>query len=128
MDNIEAWSTNECTINWNAPLAWLAGYFTPDSNADNSGVAASGSTSDDKVSSKHKSPSSSSSIKDILIKILAGLGAAVILVMLILGFVTFAKGFAKGRSDSSSAMKQKKKSYNENKKALKEDYKNHKKM
>ena len=132
MDNIEAWSTNECTINWNAPLAWLAGYFTPDSSAENSGVAASGSTSDEKVSSKHKAPSSSSSssssIKDILIKILAGLGAAVILVMLILGFVTFAKGFAKGRSDSSSAMKQKKKSYSENKKALKEDYKNHKKM
>lgn len=26
MDHIEAWSVNECTINWNASLAWLAGF------------------------------------------------------------------------------------------------------
>ncbi len=25
-DHIEAWSVNECTINWNAALAWLAGF------------------------------------------------------------------------------------------------------
>lgn len=28
LDHIEAWSVNECTINWNAPLAWLAGFLT----------------------------------------------------------------------------------------------------
>ncbi|MCR5148568.1 MAG: glycoside hydrolase family 9 protein [Eubacterium sp.] len=28
MDNIEAWSVNECTINWNAPLAWVTGFLT----------------------------------------------------------------------------------------------------
>jgi len=27
VDNIEAWSTNEITINWNAPLAWVAAYL-----------------------------------------------------------------------------------------------------
>ena len=27
MDHIEAWSVNECTINWNAPLAWLTAYL-----------------------------------------------------------------------------------------------------
>jgi endoglucanase len=27
MDNIESWSTNEITINWNAPLAWLTAYL-----------------------------------------------------------------------------------------------------
>lgn len=27
MDNIEAWSVNECTINWNAPLAWVSAYI-----------------------------------------------------------------------------------------------------
>ena len=32
MDNIEAWSVNECTINWNAPLAWMTAYL-----ADKSG-------------------------------------------------------------------------------------------
>lgn len=28
MDNIEAWSANECTINWNSPLAWLSAYLS----------------------------------------------------------------------------------------------------
>ena len=27
VDHIESWSTNEITINWNAPLAWIAGFL-----------------------------------------------------------------------------------------------------
>ena len=27
IDNGEAWSANEVTINWNAPLAWVAAYL-----------------------------------------------------------------------------------------------------
>ena len=27
MDNIESWSTNEITINWNTPLAWVTAYL-----------------------------------------------------------------------------------------------------
>ena len=27
VDSIEAWSTNEVTINWNAPLAWIASFM-----------------------------------------------------------------------------------------------------
>lgn len=27
MDHVEAWSVNECTINWNTPLAWLSAYL-----------------------------------------------------------------------------------------------------
>lgn len=27
MDDLESWSTNEITINWNAPLAWVASYL-----------------------------------------------------------------------------------------------------
>jgi len=27
MDNGEAWSTNEVTINWNAPLAWVSAFL-----------------------------------------------------------------------------------------------------
>lgn len=27
LDHIEAWSTNECTINWNSPLAWVASFL-----------------------------------------------------------------------------------------------------
>ncbi len=34
MDNIEAWSVNECTINWNAPLAWVSAYTA----AQNGGI------------------------------------------------------------------------------------------
>lgn len=41
MDHIEAWSVNECTINWNASLAWLAGF----SAQENGGIIA-GSTGD----------------------------------------------------------------------------------
>jgi endoglucanase len=26
IDHIESWSTNEVTINWNAPLAWVAAF------------------------------------------------------------------------------------------------------
>ncbi|SDB34873.1 Carbohydrate binding domain-containing protein [Ruminococcaceae bacterium FB2012] len=28
LDNVEAWSVNECTINWNASLAWLSMFVT----------------------------------------------------------------------------------------------------
>jgi endoglucanase len=35
MDNIESWSTNEITINWNAPFAWLSAYL--DEKAPNPG-------------------------------------------------------------------------------------------
>lgn len=27
MDNIESWATNEITINWNAPMAWISSYL-----------------------------------------------------------------------------------------------------
>ncbi len=27
VDNIEAWSANEITINWNAPLAWVSAFL-----------------------------------------------------------------------------------------------------
>ncbi len=35
MDNIESWSTNEVTINWNAPFAWVSSYM--DDNSDQKG-------------------------------------------------------------------------------------------
>ncbi|MBR2295749.1 MAG: glycoside hydrolase family 9 protein [Clostridiales bacterium] len=34
MDNIEAYSVNECTINWNAPLSWIVFFIT----SNNGGV------------------------------------------------------------------------------------------
>ncbi|MDA3901105.1 MAG: glycoside hydrolase family 9 protein [Spirochaetes bacterium] len=32
VDNIEAWSTNEITVNWNAPFAWVAAYLDEKKN------------------------------------------------------------------------------------------------
>lgn len=39
LDNIEAWSVNECTINWNASLAWLAAFTAQE--ASDEGIAIS---------------------------------------------------------------------------------------
>lgn len=38
MDNIESWSTNEITINWNAPLAWMSAYMDAEGPKVGSGV------------------------------------------------------------------------------------------
>lgn len=136
MDNIEAWSTNECTINWNAPLAWLAGYFTL---SDGNSAATSGGTSDKTVdapsgvisndnsasdSGNSEKPASSGSVKDLLIKILAGLGGLVLLVLVIMGIITFAKGFSKGHSENSAKLKQQ--AENEKKKMFKEEFRHNK--
>ena len=32
MDNIEAWSVNEITVNWNAPFAWVTAYLDENGN------------------------------------------------------------------------------------------------
>jgi endoglucanase len=37
IDDIESWSTNELTINWNAPLAWIAAFVADQDNGDASG-------------------------------------------------------------------------------------------
>lgn len=52
LDHIEAWSVNECTINWNTPLAWLSAFLANEAggitvthgssdNGSNSGQSAS---------------------------------------------------------------------------------------
>lgn len=40
VDDIEAWGVNEMTINWNAPLAWVASYLADLSPAPTAGLAA----------------------------------------------------------------------------------------
>lgn len=37
IDNLDAWSVNEITINWNAPLAWVAAYLDEKGNATGGG-------------------------------------------------------------------------------------------
>ncbi|WP_407952038.1 glycoside hydrolase family 9 protein [Plantactinospora sonchi] len=34
IDDIESWATNELTINWNAPLAWIAAFVADQDNGD----------------------------------------------------------------------------------------------
>ena len=38
MDHIEAWSVNECTINWNASLAWLSAFTAQENGGIQIGV------------------------------------------------------------------------------------------
>jgi endoglucanase len=38
IDDIGSWSTNEITINWNAPLSWLASFLADLDNGDNAPV------------------------------------------------------------------------------------------
>lgn len=42
MDHIEAWSVNECTINWNTPLAWVSAYLAD----KNGGIVVTNGSSD----------------------------------------------------------------------------------
>lgn len=55
IDSIDAWSTNEITINWNAPYAWILGF------ANEYAAGAGQSSSSSSVSSSSIAPSSSSS-------------------------------------------------------------------
>ena len=38
LDHIEAWSVNECTINWNASLAWLTGFVAQENGGIKTGA------------------------------------------------------------------------------------------
>ncbi len=51
MDHIEAWSVNECTINWNAPLAWLTAFVCDSTDGIVIGSGASTQISDSNASS-----------------------------------------------------------------------------
>jgi endoglucanase len=42
LDNIEAWSVNEITINWNSPLAWVASFLDEQGGSGGTPAAAKG--------------------------------------------------------------------------------------
>ena len=42
VDHIQSYASNECTINWNAPLAWVASYLDENSNVSPNGNAGEG--------------------------------------------------------------------------------------
>ncbi|ADL52517.1 glycoside hydrolase family 9 protein [Clostridium cellulovorans] len=47
MDNIESWSTNEITINWNAPIAWMSSYMDLNKDAKTIDITIPPTTSGD---------------------------------------------------------------------------------
>jgi endoglucanase len=47
MDNIESWSTNEITINWNAPFAWISSYMDDKGSLPNKPIILKGDINGD---------------------------------------------------------------------------------
>lgn len=99
-DNIEAWSTNECTINWNAPLAWMAGFFTDEcsmsdvkkeeNTADSESESVISEIKSEKPESEKKK-SDFSAVKDKIKSILAVIGASVVGILALIGLGTVLK-------------------------------------
>ena len=45
LDNVEAWSVNECTINWNSPVVWISSFLEDEApNVGNDGTTTTKST------------------------------------------------------------------------------------
>jgi endoglucanase len=57
VDSIEAWSTNEVTINWNSPLAWIASFLEDNGNATGPNPGTKTSPSPKESPSPAESPS-----------------------------------------------------------------------
>ncbi len=63
MDHVEAWSVNECTINWNAPLSWLTGFLCENNGGIKEG-AVSAATPDSEKAENTAEPSVSDEASD----------------------------------------------------------------
>ena len=66
LDHIEAWSVNECTINWNASLAWTAGFLAEENGGiiigetgRSAGLSNNGGSDDDEIKSDTETPTKS---------------------------------------------------------------------
>ncbi|MBR6967458.1 MAG: glycoside hydrolase family 9 protein [Ruminococcus sp.] len=58
LDNIEAWSVNECTINWNGSLAWLSAFIAQEAGENGITVThhSSGKAEDEEEKTTTKKP------------------------------------------------------------------------
>jgi endoglucanase len=63
LDSIDAWSTNEITINWNAPLAWVLGFHNDYANSGGGQSSSRPSSSSSAISSSVMISSRSSSLR-----------------------------------------------------------------
>ena len=65
LDHIEAWSVNECTINWNTPLAWLTSYLCEQDGGVVVGAVSLGANDGGKGSSNTKQTYDSQAASEI---------------------------------------------------------------
>ncbi len=49
LDNVEAWSVNECTINWNAPLAWITAFLCEENGGIKAGAVSAATPDSEKA-------------------------------------------------------------------------------
>ena len=61
LDNIEAWSVNECTINWNGSLAWLTGFIAQE--ASDEGIVITPHTNGKKADENDEEPTTKKAAK-----------------------------------------------------------------
>lgn len=54
IDNVEAWSVNECTINWNAPLAWITAFLSETNGGIKAGAVSAATSDSDKAENTAK--------------------------------------------------------------------------
>ncbi|MGN0630153.1 MAG: glycoside hydrolase family 9 protein [Ruminococcus sp.] len=64
MDNVEAWSVNECTINWNAPLAWLTAFLCEENGGIKAGAVSMATPDSEKAENTDKPSVSENASKD----------------------------------------------------------------
>lgn len=120
VDHVEAWSTNECTINWNAPLAWMAGYFTNEATRETSALKKDKKDDDStkekvtkKATTKKEEPeeektevkavSAKAGEKSLIEKakdVFAWIGLGVVGLLALAGLVSILKGIIKSKKKS----------------------------
>lgn len=69
LDNVEAWSVNECTINWNSPLCWVASFIDDEApyierDPDNTTTKKTTTSSEDQTTTESTASTDSSDTTD----------------------------------------------------------------
>lgn len=74
LDNVEAWSVNECTINWNAPLAWLTAFLCDGNGGIKAGAVSMATPDSEKAENTDKPSVSDNASSDYVQPVSSGSG------------------------------------------------------
>lgn len=74
LDNVEAWSVNECTINWNAPLAWLTAFLCDGNGGIKAGAVSMATPDSEKAENTEKPSVSDNASSDYVQPVNSGSG------------------------------------------------------